>query len=357
MDFDRPTLRVFVLSASVVVPALVAFALLVGFAGSWVDEVGIGTALLVVSLGSLLWAVVVALFGSRTVSRDLDEVVSLAERGSAPETEALEAGSDGDLSAAQRRLKAALDERNRQIGILAGEVATATRGGPADLAARVVSVTRDVTRDPTWELVVLRTSDPTLLPVGVYDGDPATPPRELGELEQWAAVTGADDATGPRHLDGPWGAVLAVDASSGEGLTGLLLAPWEGRATPSPAERDLLSLVAQIAGSAIEDALLYARLQTQTDELNRMAAVQSDFLRGVTHDLQTPLTSIRALASELGSSADLSEDARNDLMAIAHQSDRMRRMVGQLLAVSRLEAGALESRQEIFRVEPIVQRT
>ncbi|HET9498072.1 MAG TPA: HAMP domain-containing sensor histidine kinase, partial [Candidatus Limnocylindria bacterium] len=47
----------------------------------------------------------------------------------------------------------------------------------------------------------------------------------------------------------------------------------------------------------------------------------------------------------------------NDLMAIAHQSDRMRRMVGQLLAVSRLEAGALESRQEIFRVEPIVQRT
>ena len=32
-------------------------------------------------------------------------------------------------------------------------------------------------------------------------------------------------------------------------------------------------------------------------------------------------------------------------------------MVGQLLAVSRLEAGALESRQEIFRAEPIVQRT
>ena len=97
-----------------------------------------------------------------------------------------------------------------------------------------------------------------------------------------------------------------------------------------------------------EDALLYARLQAQTEEMNRMAAVQSDFLRGVTHDLQTPLTSIRALASELGSNADLSDAARNDLMAIAHQSDRMRRMVGQLLAVSRLEAGALESRQEIF---------
>ena len=45
--------------------------------------------------------------------------------------------------------------------------------------------------------------------------------------------------------------------------------------------------MAQIVGGAIEQALLYARLRAQTDELNRMAAVQSDFLRGVTHDLQT----------------------------------------------------------------------
>ena len=218
-------------------------------------------------------------------------------------------------------------------------------------------MTRDATRDPTWSLVVLRTSDPALLPVGVYDGDTATAPRPPGELEQWAAVAEPPDAPGPRQLDGPWGAVVTVDASSGEALTALLLAPWEGRAAPTPAERDLLSLVAQIVGGAIEQALLYARLRAQTDELNRMAAVQSDFLRGVTHDLQTPLTSIRAVASELGSQEGLTDAARNDLLTIAHQSDRMRRMVGQLLAVSRLEAGALESRQEIFRAEPIVQRT
>ena len=56
---------------------------------------------------------------------------------------------------------------------------------------------------------------------------------------------------------------------------------------------------AQHAATAIEHALLYARLRAQTDELNRMAAVQTDFLRGVTHDLQTPLTRIGALASEL----------------------------------------------------------
>jgi signal transduction histidine kinase len=49
--------------------------------------------------------------------------------------------------------------------------------------------------------------------------------------------------------------------------------------------------------------------------------------------------------------------ARIDLETIAQQADRLRRMVGQLLAVSRLEFGALSPRQEVFRVEPLVQRT
>ena len=265
---------------------------------------------------------------------------------------------EGELSAAQRRLRMALEERNQQIAILAADVAaTPITGGPAEVAARVVTVARQVTRDPTWLLVVLKAGDPGLLPSGVYDGDPGSPPRPLGEMEQWAAVSGEADRHGPRHLVGPWGAVVAVEASGGEELNALLLAPWEGRPEPTPAERDLLSLIAQIAATAIEHSLLYARLQGQTDELNRMAAVQSDFLRGITHDLQTPLTSIRALAAELGATEDLSASAQRDLVTIAHQSDRMRRMVGQLLAVSRLEAGALEFRQEIFRAEPIVQRT
>ena len=82
MDLERPTLRVFLLVAAVVVPALVALALVVVFAASWVEEGGVGTALLVVGLGSLLWGAVVALIGSRTLSRDLHGVVS-AERGGA----------------------------------------------------------------------------------------------------------------------------------------------------------------------------------------------------------------------------------------------------------------------------------
>ncbi len=358
MDLGRPALRIFAFIAVVALPALAALALVLVLGDAWVAEVGVSVVLLVVGLGTLLWAAIVAAVGSRSVTRDLQGVVTLAERGATTGAEPGVAEEEGELSAAQRRLRMALEERNQQISILAADVAaTPITGGPAEVASRVVTVARQVTRDPTWLLVVLQAGDPGLLPSGVYDGDPDSPPRPLGDLERWAAVSGEADRHGPRHLVGPWGAVVAVEASGGEELNALLLAPWEGRPEPTPAERDLLSLIAQIASTAIEHSLLYARLRAQADELNRMAAVQSDFLRGITHDLQTPLTSIRALAAEVGATEDLGASAQRDLATIAHQSDRMRRMVGQLLAVSRLEAGALESRQEIFRAEPIVQRT
>jgi signal transduction histidine kinase len=358
VDFGRPAFRIFALIAVVALPALAALGLVLVLGDAWVAQVGVSVTLLMVGLGTLLWAAIVAAVGSRGVTRDLQTVVTLAERGSAAAAEPGDEDEAGELSAAQRRLRMALEERNQQISILAADVAaTPITGGPPEVAARVVSVARQVTRDPTWLLVVLKAGDPALLPSGVYDSDPGSPPRALGELEQWAAVSEGLDRRGPRYLVGPWGAVVAVDASGGDELNAMLLAPWEGRPEPTPAERDLLSLIAQIAATAIEHSLLYARLRNQTDELNRMAAIQSDFLRGITHDLQTPLTSIRAVADEVGATEDLSDSAQRDMATIAHQADRMRRMVGQLLAVSRLEAGALESRQEIFRAEPIVQRT
>jgi two-component system, OmpR family, sensor histidine kinase KdpD len=355
VDLGQPALRLFAVIAVVALPGLAALALVLAFAEPWVAEVGFATAFLLVGLATLAWGGIVAAFTARALSRDLQEVVAIATRGG---TEAGSEGGDEELRAVHRRLRSTLDERNRQISTLAADVAAAPiTGGPAEVAARVVAVARQVTGDPTWLLVVLHAADSEALPAGVHDDDPQTPPRAVDELEKWAAVTGEPARLQPRHLVGPWGAVVVVDISSGEELTAFLLAPWEGRPEPSPAERDLLSLIAQVAASALEHSLLYARLRAQTDELNRLAAVQQDFLRGITHDLQTPLTSIRALAADIGQQARLNAQARADLEAIAHQADRLRRMVGQLLVVSRLEAGALEPRQEVFRVEPIIERT
>ena len=91
--------------------------------------------------------------------------------------------------------------------------------------------------------------------------------------------------------------------------------------------------------------------------MSDLAAVQADFLRGVTHDLQTPLTSIGALAIELRANEHIPESARVDLESITHQAERLRRMVSQLLVASRLESGVLTPQQEVFAVPPLVKRT
>jgi signal transduction histidine kinase len=63
------------------------------------------------------------------------------------------------------------------------------------------------------------------------------------------------------------------------------------------------------------------------------------------------------VAAELTDQPGLSGSARADLETIGHQADRLRRMVGQLLVVSRLEAGAVTPEADVFRAEPVVRKT
>ncbi|MCA1571776.1 MAG: HAMP domain-containing histidine kinase [Chloroflexi bacterium] len=195
-----------------------------------------------------------------------------------------------------------------------------------------------------------------LLPAGVYHGtDDAPEVTPIEELERWAAVSASSVPAG--RIEGPWGAFAVIDVAVSDRNRAILYAPWEGRVEPTPAEVDLLTLVGQHAGTALEHSLLYARVRSQADDLNRLAAVQADFLRGVTHDLQTPLTSIGALATELRADDGIPDRARGDLDSITHQAERLRRMVGQLLVASRLEAGVLTAQQEVFAVPPLVEHT
>jgi signal transduction histidine kinase len=360
MDLNRPATRLLVILLIAAIPPLVAFAIVTVVAADWLASTGKGTALLIGTAFAIVWVGLVSLIGSRQLTAETQSMIDLARRGVGGSRGAPDIGADESLSDAQRRLAATLDERNRQIAQLAVQAHAAPITEDAPTAARsMVAAARSLTGDSTWSLVVLRVEPDELLAPGVYAADAHGAPASTEEVHRWASTLEptADGRTGARHAVGPWGAFVVVDVAAGEHLGAILLAPWEGRPPPSPAELDLMALLGQHASTTIEHALLYTRLRLQTDELNRVAAVQTDFLRGVTHDLQTPLTSIGAVAAELKEAAGLDEAARIDLDTIAHQADRLRRMVSQLLTVSRLEAGALTPRQDVFREEPIVRRT
>jgi signal transduction histidine kinase len=340
--------RIFLVLLLVALPPLLILSLLFTFGTGWAESLGRGTTLLVVTLGAIGWAAVVGLFTARSFGRDVDALINVAERRST---------TDDPTTEAQRRLRAALDQRDAQIAALAAHVrAVPITDNATSVAHRVVNAVRVVTDNPTWSFAVLQSSADDELAVGVY----GTGEHEVGpidEVHRWASVMEADDTTGVRFGEGAWGAFVVVDIGEEDLLRGILLAPWEGRLEPGAADRNLLLLVGQHASLALEHALLYARARRQAEELDRMAVIQRDFLRGITHDLQTPLTSIRAVAAELRAGTALDPTAVDDLLVIEHQADRLRRMVAQLLAVSRLEAGALQPQVDVVRVEPLVQRT
>lgn len=342
-------LRIFVGLLLAVLPPLL---LLVGAAlltESILAEADPNLVAVLVVVGAIAWGAILAVVYTRSLDEELRSFLLLAERGEGPD--------DPEGGTAYRQVADALAERNAQISSLAREAAAIPIDGPPERVVRaIVGATRSVTRDPTWRCAVLASDDPESLPAGVYLGpDDPGPPAPIGDLEQWAALAAADERVA--RAEGPWGAFAVVHLEAGDRMAAVLHAPWEGRGPLSAAERAVLTLVAQHAGTALEHSVLYRRVRLQADALDRLARVQADFLRGVTHDLQTPLTKIGAIAAELRAADGVHDTARADLDTIMHQAERLRRMVGQLLVSSRLEAGAFTPQVEIFAPRPLVERT
>ena len=342
-------MRVFVALLLAILPPIVLVLVAQRLTGSLFGAENATLVAVVVFLLALGWAAMLALVFTGGLADEIRSFLSLAERGA--DRDAPESGD------AYQQMALSLDERNQQLDTLARQASRVPIDDePEAVVASLVAAIRVVMRDATWRCAVMKSSIPERLHPGVYHAiDDDRPPEPIGELERWASVTDADRPA--RHIEGPWGAFAVADVAVSDRLGAIFYAPWEGRLDPSPAEIALLTLVGQHAGTALEHSLLYAQVRDQADELNRMAGVQADFLRGVTHDLQTPLTSIAALATELRAEEGLSVAARADLESIAHQAERLRRMVSQLLVVSRLDAGVLRPQQEVFAVQPLVERT
>src|SRR5262249_59698892 len=84
------------------------------------------------------------------------------------------------------------------------------------------------------------------------------------------------------------------------------------------------------------------------EALRRRAAVNSSLLSSVPHELRTPLTAIKTMLFSLQHDRESLPPAVRDefLMGIDRELDYLNRLVGNLLDMSRLEAGTLTPRRE-----------
>jgi signal transduction histidine kinase len=79
----------------------------------------------------------------------------------------------------------------------------------------------------------------------------------------------------------------------------------------------------------------------------------------VSHELRTPLASIKGFATTLlRDDVDWDDQSRREFLSIIdEESDRLTELIGNLLDMSRIEAGALRVEIEPIRLHPIIEET
>ncbi len=92
-------------------------------------------------------------------------------------------------------------------------------------------------------------------------------------------------------------------------------------------------------------------------ELKRLEKVRSDFVANVSHELKTPLTSIKGFAETLLDGAlDDRENNRNFIKIIETHATRLNSLVDDLLSLSRLESDAISLHREKFELKNEIEQ-
>jgi two-component system, OmpR family, sensor histidine kinase KdpD len=129
------------------------------------------------------------------------------------------------------------------------------------------------------------------------------------------------------------------------------------RGEPDRTETRLLSAAADQIGQALAHDRLAA--ESQAAEIARQSdALKSALLQSVSHDLRTPLATIRAAAGTLRPGSGLSvDDQQESAEAIDREVEYLNRLVTNLLDLSRIEAGALRAERDVYELDDLVGQT
>jgi two-component system phosphate regulon sensor histidine kinase PhoR len=97
------------------------------------------------------------------------------------------------------------------------------------------------------------------------------------------------------------------------------------------------------------------QLQTEHTELEKLERIRKDFVINVSHELRTPLASIQGYAETLMDGA-LHDEANNMrfLGIIRHNAERLARLTGDLLALSRIEMKTQKFRFATYHVNELL---
>jgi two-component system sensor histidine kinase KdpD len=130
---------------------------------------------------------------------------------------------------------------------------------------------------------------------------------------------------------------------------------WRLNRPIKPYGEKLLNIYTQQGIQALERKIIAEQVR-QTELLQATEKLQSSLLNSISHDLRTPLVSITgALSSLQEKSLVIDQKARGSMLVTAlREAERLNRLVGNLLSMTRLEADAMPLYKEPCDLEDII---
>ncbi len=270
----------------------------------------------------------------------------------------------GRLAALGRERAAEADRRAREaIDLFDVSRLLATAGSTTEVAAQIVEkLAREARLERVW---IDLEGGPRDRPLADTGSGPSPSPTVMltlvrmpgSEPARWVRAHDPLGRRGPIGRDPADLETIRIKIETGGIVYGFLWAGQRsGASQPDPEATRLLSLAAdQLALALRRDRLRHEA--TSVEIARRSDALKSALLDSVSHDLRTPLASIRATAGNLADpTLRLSPDAVRDAAeTIDSEAQRLDRLVTSVLDLSRIESGALQPDLEVYDLRELAE--
>lgn len=160
-------------------------------------------------------------------------------------------------------------------------------------------------------------------------------------------------------------ALVVVPIKTKDRIWGMLTVDRSHNQTVTEDDLELMTTVASQVSIALDNASAYQQIEEwneglevkvkeRTEALEQADRLRAQFLSHVSHELRTPLTSIKGFIQNLldGLTGPLNEKQQRYLVRMSENSDRLVRMIEDLLDRTRIETGRLEVHPADMELEP-----
>jgi two-component system sensor histidine kinase KdpD len=264
----------------------------------------------------------------------------------------------GQLAAALRDRARDAERREKEAVVLYDVVRLMSE---PELARALTSVAERLRAELSLAAVVVAVGDENTVRAQADTGDSEAIAlaQEAARLPEMILGSGQAPTASERGRPGRWIRVMPPEARTlarprsdrvggvpvslkGTPVGSIILVRGRGTDQFGIAEDRLLSTVAHQLGLTLE-RLRLQRQAMEAEVLRRTDELRTALINAVSHDLRTPLASIIASAGSL-LQEDVrwkAEDRREFTQAIVEEAERLDRLVGNLLDLSRIEAGSI----------------